>query len=125
MKMAELQDAEGDIGYLLDCDPSALQGRIEFLGWRVRPLTYPCPFMEYARIHSPPAAFVDFGGSTANGPKIAARLKEGSLSMSVIISLRTRQGPARRVLPGSEVITMNAEKYAKPQPDWRSRDHVS
>jgi len=79
---------------LLDQDSTTLQRKshlLEKCGWQVRPFSSRDTFIEYARIHSPDAALVDFGGSTASGLETAARIKEVSPKTAVGIALKVHE----------------------------------
>ena len=99
---------------IFDHDRSALQARSEIFssaGWEVRPFNDPDTFLEYARVHLPQVAVVDFGGSNADGPKVAARVKEVSPKTSVMVSLKAHRGSAREALPGTELMRMIEREY--------------
>jgi DNA-binding response OmpR family regulator len=94
---------------VLDNDPSALSETSEILssaGWKVEPFIDPDTVLDYAAMHQPAAAIINFGGSCVHALDIAAHLRAISPSTSVIISLKVHRSKAHKVLIGTEMVNL-------------------
>ena len=101
---------------MLDNDPSALSETSEILssaGWKVEPFIDPDTILNYAAMHQPAAAIINFGRSCVHALAIAAHLRAISPSTSVIISLKVHRSKAHKVLMGTEMVSLIKERCVK------------
>jgi len=105
---------------VLDNDPSALSETSEILssaGWKVEPFIDPDTILNYAAMHQPAAAIINFGRSCVRALAIAAHLRAISPSTSVIISLKVHRNKAHKMLMGTEMVNLIKQRCVeKPEP---------
>ena len=101
---------------MLDNDPSALSETSEILssaGWKVEPFIDPETILDYAAMHQPAAAIINFGGSCVHALDIAAHLRAISRSTLVIISLKVHRSKAHKMLMGTEMVNLIRQQFVE------------
>ena len=86
--MVTRPDNSQDTICLLDDEPSVLKATGRLLmaeDWNVKPFTSPDAFLDYAQVHQPRVAVIDFRMPTMNGLEVQTRLSKVSPLTRVIV----------------------------------------
>ena len=86
--MATKPDNSQETICLLDDEPSVLKATGRLLmaeDWNVKPFTNPQGFLDYAQVHEPRVAVIDFRMPTMNGLQVQTRLSKVSPLTRVIV----------------------------------------
>jgi two-component system response regulator HydG len=86
--VATRPDDSQDTICLLDDEPSVLKATGRLLmaeDWNVKPFTNPQAFLDYAQVHQPRVAVIDFRMPTMNGLEVQTRLSKVSPLTRVIV----------------------------------------